>query len=192
MISAHTWNKISHLTRVATLSCKVGASAILWKLTMFHSFPCNREDVTEVRYWYSFSSYFSVFNFCEMTSVWRHINVFRVISSSTVHQVHISLVTPSNCCIETPLDFWLLNSSDHNQADYRVWATCGKVFIRQASTVLNWNSGWFSSGPVLTIDTAIDQCRKRLWAWVCVKGGHFQHIMSTQWLYDLLCDWLVK
>jgi len=44
--------------------------------------------------------------------------------------------------LETPLDFWLPNSPDHNPVDYQM-----NGFTRQASTMLtNWNIKHWLSG----------------------------------------------
>jgi len=121
--------------------------------------------------------------FCEMTSVWWHMNAFRVIcwnAAVGLHpHMHIALIGLWNCRnaanTETPnftsLDFWPAWGSQTIQISIQLTIkyqrSCKNAFTRYPHHWWTETSGWFSFGAVLTITLSIrlltSEKRQRQW-----------------------------
>jgi len=82
VISARIWNKIYHFTLFTLphyrIKCEP-ASAVLWKFALFRLFSSKRERPQWDRLLDCVNCDMHVFTLFETTSMWWHVNVFRVI-----------------------------------------------------------------------------------------------------------------
>jgi len=103
----------------------------------------------------------------------------------------------SNWCVEISqtLDFWSPNS----QLTIRYGRPFRNVFTIQTSTALmNWNSGWFRSGAILTRTLStwlLDKCTRIpdafVWtALISIASCELVHSCYNIWLF--LHDWLAQ
>ena len=76
---------------------------------------------------------------------------------------------------------WLLNSPDLKPVDYRVWGCLqDRVYqkhVRDVDELKQRLVEVWSHFSQAIIDEVIDEWRKRLLAYVGMKGHHFEHLM---------------
>lgn len=126
------------------------------------------------------------FTFCQMTATWRHFGLARLSWFVKIQQDRapargtreaVELLRQSARLIIAP-HRWPPNSTYWTQLIFRYMRPCGNVFtiytdrhLQRWWSEISADQFWYNVDQKV-IDTAIDQCCKRLRASVCTVNGH--------------------